>query len=94
MNTSELVKTLAENWDISQAEARRLLDTVVDTLKNQIAKGNSFTISELGTFSTHTRSERKSYNPYYEQYMMLPPKRVVDFSPSKGLKDDLKDIDL
>ncbi len=94
MNTSDVVAVLAENWDMSQAETRRLMDTVIQTFNDNIAGGNSFTISELGTFSTNTRESRKSYNPHYEQYMKLPPKRVVHFSPSKGLKEDLKQVEL
>lgn len=94
MNNSDVVTALAENWDMSLAETRRLLDTIVNTFKENLAQGTSFTIPELGTFDTHTRSKRRAYNPHYEQFMMLPPKRVVDFRPSKGLKEDLKDVEL
>lgn len=90
MNTSDLVKILASNWDMTQAETRRLLDTITQTLNDHLAAGNAFTIPKLGTFNIKTREERKSYNPHYEQYMKLPPKRIVTFSPSKGLKEDLK----
>lgn len=90
MNTSDLVATLAKNWDLTQSEARKLLDNIVDTFNDNIAAGNAFTIPQLGTFGTTTREERTSFNPHYEQYMKLPPKRVVDFNPSKGLKEDLK----
>ncbi|WP_138430088.1 HU family DNA-binding protein [Fodinibius saliphilus] len=93
MNTSDLVKALADNWDMSQAETRRLLDTIVERLTENLANGNTFTIPDLGTFRLSTRGERESYNPHYEQYMKLPPKRVVDFSPSKGLKEDLKQVE-
>ncbi|NIT58761.1 MAG: hypothetical protein GWN00_21815 [Aliifodinibius sp.] len=94
MNTSDVVAILAENWDMTQAEARELLDVITQTFTENIASGNSFTIPELGTFGTTTRKKRKSYNPHYEQYMKLPPKRVVDFNPSKGLKEDLKQVDI
>lgn len=90
MNTSDLVSRLAEVRDITQEEARNILDLVVQTISDQLAQGNDFTIPELGTFSTHTRDKQKSYNPHYEKYMMLPPKRVVDFNPSQNLEDDLK----
>ena len=90
MNTSDVVEALAEHWDLSQAESRRLLDIIVETFCENLASGSSFTIPELGTFETKTRDARKSYNPHYEQYMKLPPKRLVDFTPSKGLKEDLK----
>ena len=90
MNTSDLVSRLAEERDMTQEEARNILDLVVQTISDHLAQGNDFTIPELGTFGTHTRDKQKSYNPHYEKYMMLPPKRVVDFSPSQNLEDDLK----
>jgi len=92
MNTGDLVAQLADNWDMSKAETRRLLDKIVQAFSDNLAQGNSFTIPELGTFGSKTREERMSYNPHYEQYMKLPPKRTVDFSASKRLKDDLKHL--
>jgi nucleoid DNA-binding protein len=90
MNTDELVARLAKNWDMDQAEAREMLDVVVQNISDNLAQGNDFTIPELGTFGTHTRDKQKSYNPHYEKYMMLPPKRVIDFSASENLEDGLK----
>jgi len=69
---------------------RRLLDTMIQIYNDHLAQGNSFTIPELGTFSVHTRERHRSYNPHYEQYLMLPPKRVVKFSPGKSLKENVK----
>lgn len=94
MNTSDVVAKLADNWDMTQAETRRMMDSIVEVFNENIAKDNAFTVPQLGTFGATTRDERKSYNPHYEQYMKLPPKRVVDFSASKGLKDDLKKVEL
>lgn len=94
MNTSDLVAVLAENWDMNKTETRRLLDTMIQTFNEHIAAGSPFTISGLGTFGTKTRDERESYNPHYEQFMKLPPKRVVEFNPSTGLKEDLKEVEL
>ncbi|MDZ7682002.1 MAG: HU family DNA-binding protein [Fodinibius sp.] len=93
MNTGDLVARLAENWDMSKAETRRLLDNIVQTFSNNLAQGKSFTIPDLGTFGNKKREEHTSYNPHYEQYMKLPPKRMVEFSPSKSLKEDLKKLE-
>lgn len=93
MNTNEVVTVIAKSRDMSKAETRRLLDVMLQTFNDNLAKGQSFTIPGLGTFGTHTREARRSYNPHYKQYMMLPPKRVIDFSPSKGLKEDLKQVE-
>lgn len=93
MNTSDVVDALAEHWDMTKKDSRKLLDTIVHNMNDQLADGNTFTIPELGTFGTTERDERKSYNPHYEQYMKLPPKRTVDFSPSKSLKESFKEAE-
>ncbi len=90
MNTDDLVDRLAERWELTHEEAREMLDLVVQNMCDNLAQGNDFTIPELGTFGTHTRDKQKSFNPHYEKYMMLPPKRVVDFRASENLEDDLK----
>lgn len=90
MNTSDVVTALAKNWDMSKAETRRLLDVIVSTFNSNLSDDKAFTIPGLGTFSTRTRKKRKSYNPHYKKYMQLPPKRIVEFTPSKNLKEDLK----
>lgn len=93
MNTSEVVKALADKRDLTQAETRRLLDIIVHIFKENLAADNSFTIPDLGTFKTKKRKERKSYNPHYEQYMKIPPKQVVNFTPNKKLKENLKQVE-
>lgn len=92
MNTNELVSRLAENRDMTQEETRNLIDLIVQNICDNLARGNDFTIPGLGTFGTHIREKRRSYNPHHEKYMMLPPKRVVDFTPSNVLKDEHKDL--
>lgn len=92
MNTTDLVKTLANNWDITQRQARKYLDIIIQRFSDTLAAGNSFTLPGLGTFDTTTRDERESYNPHYQQKMKLPPKRMVHFSPSAGLKEEVKQI--
>ena len=53
-----------------------------------------FTIPKLGTFKTHFREKRKSFNPYYKNFMMFPPKRTVTFHPGSYLKEHVKKQDI
>lgn len=93
MNNRELVKKLAEKRGMSQADTKRMLDTVTRNFCDHLARGISFTIPDLGTFRTQVREKRRSYNPHYKKEMELPPKRVVDFTPGKYLKDIFKNSD-
>ncbi len=90
MNHSEVVKRLAERLKLSQREIKNLLDNCTKVFKRTLDEDTDFSIPELGTFKTQLREKRKSYNPHYEKYTMLPPKRVVNFSPSSVIKDKVK----
>lgn len=94
MNTSEVVKTVAQRLEITQKDSKKLLRETVRTFKKLLNKNIGFTIPELGTFGTHKRDRRKAFIPYYRRYMILPPKRVVDFHPSIHLKEEVKDLEV
>ncbi len=92
MNSSEIIKRLSERLGKSQREIRLLLKHSNEVFKKTLDVDFSFTIPKLGTFRTHSRQERKSYNPHYKKIVMLPPKRVVLFYPSSVLKDRVKNL--
>ncbi|MCK4579071.1 MAG: HU family DNA-binding protein [Candidatus Marinimicrobia bacterium] len=94
MNNSELVKILAQRVSLSQKETRSLLDKSVETLADTLGDYIGFSIPDLGTFGTHIREERQAYDLNMKSHVILPPKRLVEFSPAVGLKADIKDVEV
>lgn len=90
MTYSELIDRLSDELNLNKTETRALVDEVVAELIDQLGQGKSFSIPDLGTFKTRVKEARKMYNPHYDKYMLIPPKRVVDFSVGKSLKEKLK----
>jgi DNA-binding protein HU-beta len=90
MNYSDLIDQLAESTGNSKAKTKELLEDAISVLSDQLTKGTGVSIPDLGTFSTRVKEVKKVYNPHHEAYLLIPPKRVVEFSPSTGLKDKLK----
>ena len=89
MTKSEVLKQLAEELDLTQAETESLYDNFVSGLTTLLSKGKGFTLPGLGSFHAEMRPEHKSYNPHYEQMMKIPPKKVVHFSQSSTLRDEI-----
>ena len=87
MNTTEFYRNLAEELDVSQKDASKFSRALFHTLQDVLTSNESVSLPDLGTFDTHLREERKSYIPHYDAYMILPPKRVVDFRPAVSLKE-------
>lgn len=90
MNYSELIEQLSEQTGHSKAKTKEMLNNAISVLSDQLGDGTGISIPDLGTFHTKVNEEKKIYNPHYESYMIVPPKRVVDFSPASGLKEEVK----
>jgi DNA-binding protein HU-beta len=92
MTYNELIDQLSEELNLTRAETKDLVDKTVTEFTEQLGQGISFTIPDLGTFKTKVKEVQKVYNPHHEKFMLIPPKRVVEFTPGKNLKDNLKFI--
>lgn len=90
MNYRELIDQLAEASGKSKAQTKELLEDAVSVLSDRLSRGKGVSVPDLGTFSTKVRDVQKVYSPHHKKYMLTPPKRVVEFSPSSKLKDELK----
>jgi len=90
MTNSELINQLSEELNLTKTETSVLVEKFVSEFINQLGQGKSFSIPDLGTFKTRVKEVQKIYNPHHEKFMLIPPKRIVDFSPSKNLKENLK----
>lgn len=90
MNNKELIDKLADNQHLSKKQTKEMVNEVFSVLSDKLEQGKGVTIPDLGTFTIKKKKARKVYSPYHKNYMMVPKKRVVDFSPSKNLKEGLK----
>lgn len=90
MNYSELIERLSDKTGKSKKETKELLSDAISVLSDQLSNGAGVSIPDLGTFQTKVNEEKKVYNPHYDAYMIVPPKRVVNFSPASGLKEEVK----
>ncbi len=92
MNYSELINRLSDRTGNSSEKTKDILGDAIDVLTRQLMDGKGVSIPNLGTFGTRINPEKKVYNPHYDAYIMVPRKRVVEFTPASGLKDDVKFI--
>jgi len=93
MNQKELINRLSEALDETKVGSKKMLRDTVSVLSDQLKDGKGVSIPNLGTFITKTTPERKVYNPHYDAEMMVPKKRVVEFSPASNLKEEVRDLD-
>jgi len=87
VNKSELVKSLAEKAEITQKDAAKVLDAMVDTIQQALAKGDKVQIIGFGSFEVRDRKERKVISPATGEEIKVPATKVPAFKPGKSLKE-------
>lgn len=89
MGKTETVRILSEQIGLTQQETERIYDKFVEILTDHLAHDEGFSLPKLGSFSTRIRDSYKTYNPHYKGMIQLPKKKVVQYSQSSTLKDEL-----
>jgi DNA-binding protein HU-beta len=91
MKKSELIDRVAEKAETTRAAAARMVEAIFDTTSGAIAEavkaGSQVSIPGFGRFKPKTRPARKGRNPQTGAEIDIPEKRVVTFSPGRGLQD-------
>lgn len=63
MNKMELINAVAENGAMSKKDAKTAVETVIETIMTEIAKGGSVNLAGFGVFNTRDVAQRTCRNP-------------------------------
>ena len=89
MSKADLIRRLAEKTGRTQKECSTLYDLFFQELADTLASAEGVQFPGFGSFNVVEQGERKGFNPLMEKWMMLPPRRKVQFKPSESLKGRL-----
>ena len=86
MNKTDLIQRLADQHQLSKAEAGRILDTLLDTVVTAVKKGDAVTIPGFGSFKQHARAARNGVNPSTGDKIKIPAAKLPKFTPGATFK--------
>lgn len=87
MNKSELIGGIADNADISKADAGRALEALIKVVKKTLKSGDTVAIVGFGTFSVRKRAARTGRNPQTGATLKIKASKNPAFKAGKALKD-------
>jgi nucleoid DNA-binding protein len=90
MNNKELMTQLSKRTGKSAAETQLLLSKTCELLGSNFAQMNSLTIQGFGSFEVAKKQERLTIHPSSGKRLLIPPKMILGFSPSKLFKEKTK----
>ena len=85
----ELVHRIAESLQVSKADARKVVQTFLDLISEELARGNRIEFRRFGVFEVRQRKPRIGQNPKTLEKVKVPGRRVVKFKEGRDLKEKL-----
>ena len=89
MTKTELVDFIAEEADLTKADATRALDAVVKGITEGLKKEGKVTLVGFGTFSAKKREAHEGRNPQTGETVKIAARIVPGFKAGNKLKDAL-----
>lgn len=89
MNKQELIESMADGANLSKAEAKRALESFMDSTAKALKKGDKVALVGFGTFSVANRAARKGRNPQTGKEINIAAKNVVKFKAGSELSNNV-----
>lgn len=89
MNKGDLINKIAEDANLTKAQATEALNVVMGSIQDTLKDGNKVTLVGFGTFSTSDRAARTGRNPKTGEAIQIAAKTMVKFKPGKELADSV-----
>jgi integration host factor subunit alpha len=83
MTKEDIIKNVWTELNISNKQARDVVETVFNTLKDVLAKGDQVEIRGFGKFVIREKNARVGRNPRTGEEARITARKVVTFKPSK-----------
>ncbi len=87
MNKNELVAAVADEADLSKADAASAVDAVFAAIEGTLKSGDEVRIVGFGTFAVTERAASTGRNPRTGETIQIKASKQPKFKAGKGLKD-------
>ncbi len=86
MNKSQLIDTLSARFEGNRKQAAHALESVIDTITREVAKGEKVAITGFGSFEKRVRDARWVRNPRTGERIKAKKTAIPKFSAGAELK--------
>ena len=85
----ELINCIATEQDLTNSHVKKIVQSFLDEIVNEIGKGNRLEFRNFGVFETKKREARIGQNPKTLEKVHIPAKRSVRFKMGMHMKQKL-----
>jgi DNA-binding protein HU-beta/integration host factor subunit beta len=87
LTKNDIVRTLAEKYELEIASTRRVVQGTLDMVLDALLKGDKVELRNFGVFEVIERKGRIARNPKSREEVFIPERKVVKFKPGKVMED-------
>ena len=92
LTKSDIVKQLNDEIGLNKREAKELVDSFFDNIKETLSQGHEVKLSGFGNFQLKNKSSRPGRNPRTGEDVEITARRVATFKSGQKLKESVKTI--
>ena len=81
-----LVDRVADLTSTKRLVAKKIIQTFLDQITNELSKGHRLEFRDFGVFETRTHAARMAQNPKTLEKVTVPAKRSVKFKAGRLMK--------
>ena len=87
MTKSELVRVLAEDFELPRRQVNDLVEGLLEKITEVLKSGDKVALTPFGQFRIRDRAARIARNPQTGEPVNVPAKRVLRFTAGRTLKE-------
>ncbi|CAA6828402.1 MAG: DNA-binding protein HU-beta [uncultured Thiotrichaceae bacterium] len=87
MNKSQLIDAVAGKSGLTKADTEKAFKAFVETISEEMGKGEQITLIGFGTFLVRDRKARTGRNPRTGEEIKIAASKIPAFKAGKALKD-------
>ena len=87
MNTTELIAKIADAHGVSKAQAKSIVDDILQDIVSAAKSGDEVSLPGFGKFKVKATPEREGRNPANGEKIKIAASRKLTFSSAKSVKD-------
>ncbi len=86
LRKQELVREVARRTDLPTRQVRQIVDTLLDSIRNALARGDRISLIDFGSFATVQQNGRVGIDPRTGEKVAFGARKVPRFRPGSVLK--------
>lgn len=87
MRKTELVRELAEDFELPRRQVDELVSALLEKITDVLKSGDKVQLTPFGQFKVRDRAARMGRNPMTGEPVKIPAKRVLRFLAGRALKE-------